>query len=85
MSGAAEWGAWRVVRYAPDGSVDLIVDMPVQQPTSCMFGGRDLCDLYVTSASINLSKDELDEQPDAGNVFRLRTKVAGIPEPKFAG
>ena len=82
---SAQWDAWRVVRYAPDGSVDLVVDMPVQRPTSCMFGGSDLCDLYVTSASINLSSDELEEQPDAGNVFRIRTKVPGMPEPKFAG
>ena len=82
---SAQWDAWRVVRYAPDGSVDQIVDVPAQRPTSCMFGGRDLCDLYVTSASINLTDDELEEQPDAGNVFRIRTKVPGIPEPMFAG
>ena len=81
----AQWDAWRVVRYAPDGSVDRIVDMPVQRPTSCMFGGSDLCDLYVTSASIHLTQDELEEQPDAGNLFRIRTKVAGMPEPRFAG
>ena len=51
----AQWGGWRLVRYAPDGRVDRIVDLPVQQPTCCMFGGPDLRTLYVTSASIGLS------------------------------
>ena len=37
-------------RYAPDGSVDRIVALPVQKPTSCMFGGPDLTTLYVTTA-----------------------------------
>ena len=81
----AQWGAWRVVRYAPDGSIDYILEMPVAQPTSCCFGGADLKDLYITSASIRLSEEELKQQPDAGNVFVVRTEIAGLPESKFAG
>jgi sugar lactone lactonase YvrE len=26
----AEWGAWRVVRYAPDGRIDRVVEVPVE-------------------------------------------------------
>ena len=81
----AQWGAWRVVRYAPDGSVDAIVEMPVEKSTSCMFGGPDLKDLYITSASIHLTPEEKAAQPLAGCVFVLKSDVAGIPEPKFAG
>lgn len=81
----AQWGAWRVVRYAPDGSIDLILDMPVAQATSCCFGGPDLKDLYITSASIGLSDEDRKQQPEAGNVFVVRTNVAGLPESPFAG
>ena len=82
---SAQWGAWRVVRYAPDGTVDRIVQMPVEKPTSCMFGGPELKDLYVTSARIKLTPEALARQPDAGNVFRIQTDVAGLPEAYFAG
>ena len=80
-----QWDAWRVVRYAPDGTVDFILDMPVQRPTSCMFGGPDLRDLYITCASINLTAEERAQQPGAGCVFRVRTDTPGLPEPLYNG
>ena len=46
-----QWDGWRIVRYAPDGRIERIIQMPVQRPTSCAFGGPDLTTLYVTSAS----------------------------------
>ena len=81
----AQWGASRVVRYAPDGAIDYILDTPVSQPTSCTFGGADLRDLYITSASIGLSPEERAKQPEAGNVLVVRMDVAGLPEHPFAG
>ncbi len=80
---SAQWGAWRVVRYAPDGTVDQILDVPAKQPTSCMFGGADLRDLYITSARIKLTDEEIAAQPEAGNVFVVRTNVSGLPETRF--
>ncbi len=80
-----QWDAWRVVRYAPDGTTDFILDMPVQRPTSCMFGGPGLNELFITSASINLTDDERASQPHAGCVFRVATDTKGIAEPLFAG
>ena len=59
--------------------------MPVQRPTSCMFGGPNLKHLYVTSARVRLSEEELAAQPLAGNVFRIETEVPGLPETHFAG
>ena len=82
---SAKWDGWKVVRYAPDGSVDLEVQLPVQRPTSCMFGGPELRDLYITSASIGLTTGELEKQPEAGCVFVVKNAGQGLPEPNFAG
>ncbi|MFI5018338.1 MAG: SMP-30/gluconolactonase/LRE family protein [Dongiales bacterium] len=81
----AQWDGWRVVRYAPDGRIDRIVEMPVQKPTSCMFGGPDLATLYVTSAIWDLTPDKLRDQPAAGGLFALDLGIRGVPEPRFAG
>ncbi len=81
----AQWDGWRLVRYAPDGRVDRIVELPVQRPTSCAFGGPDLRVLYVTSAIWDLEGDALRDQPWAGGVLALDVGVAGLPEVRFAG
>ena len=81
----AEWDGWRIVRYTPDGTVDRVVEMPVQRPTSCMFGGPDLSTLFVTSASRGLTPDQLARQPVAGGLFALATDTRGIPETRFGG
>ena len=80
-----QWGAWRLVRYAPDGSVDRTVPMPVEQPTSCAFGGPDLATLYITSAAEGLSPKALADQPLAGALFAFEPGVTGMPLPAFAG
>lgn len=81
----AEWGGARIVRYAPDGSIDRIVEAPVDQPTSCAFGGPELATLYVTSAREGLSEADLDRQPYAGGLFAFEPGVRGMPLPAFAG
>jgi sugar lactone lactonase YvrE len=80
----AQWGGWRVVRYAPDGRIDRIVDMPVSQPTSCAFGGPDLATLYITSAAEGLDAHALARQPLAGALFALEPGVRGLALPAFA-
>jgi len=82
---SAKWDGWKVVRYAPDGSVDLEVKLPIQRPTSCNFGGPDLRQLFITSASIDLNENELQDQPLAGSIFMVETNTEGLPEPRFLG
>lgn len=80
----AEWGASRVVRYAPDGRIDRILETPVSQPSACMFGGEDLATLYITSAWEGLSNAERETQPLAGGLFAAEVGVRGLPLPLFA-
>lgn len=81
----AQWGGARVVRYRPDGSIDQIVPLPVSQPTSCCFGGPGLDTLYVTSARVGLSEEDLAAEPLAGSLFALSPGVRGAPQALFAG
>ena len=81
----ALWDGRRVVRVAPDtGDIVEHVDMPVSRPTSCAFGGPDLDQLFITSAS-NLPADQRAREPKAGGVFRVRPGVKGLPAVDFAG
>jgi L-arabinonolactonase len=74
----AYWNGWKVARYDPDGRLMAEIKMPVQRPTSCMFGGPDLSMLYITSASAGLNRAG---QPLAGALFSIETDVRGLPEP----
>jgi sugar lactone lactonase YvrE len=79
----ARWGGSRVIRFAPDGRVDREVMLPVEQPSSCAFGGPDRKTLYVTSARQELeglAPDSLD-----GSVFAIPVDVAGMRMTPFAG
>lgn len=82
---SAIWNGWRLIRYAPDGTIDREIPMPVQRPSSCMFGGPDLKTLFITSACVELDSPSLHKGPLAGALFALDTDVPGLPETPFGG
>ena len=71
-------GGGRIRRYHRDGSVDRDLEWPVSQPTMCAFAGDDLDTLYVTTASDNMTEDQLAAEPHAGALFRFKPGVKGI-------
>jgi sugar lactone lactonase YvrE len=75
----ATWGGAALRRFAPDGTADAVVQVPVSQPTSCAFGGPGMADLYVTTASVGLSEAQLKAQPLAGRLLRLQPGPVGLP------
>lgn len=76
----AQWRAWRLVRYASNGTVDHIIPMPIKNPTCPAFGGHHLQTLFVISSRMDHSSDELDHSPHAGGVFALDTGIKGLAE-----
>lgn len=82
---SAQWGGACLVRFAPDGGELLRVRLPVPHPTSCAFGGSDGTDLYVTTASIGMTEEEIEDAFESGDLFVLRPGVAGPPAARFAG
>lgn len=80
----AEFNGGRLLRYAPDGSLDRELLLPVDRPTCCAFGGPDLDILFITSTSQNMSEAERQAHPMAGALMAMRPGVRGLPEPRFA-
>jgi sugar lactone lactonase YvrE len=73
-------GGGRLHRYTPDGALAGVIMLPVSQPTMCCFAGENLDELYITSAREKLSAADLEREPHAGGVFRIRPGVAGQPK-----
>ena len=81
----ALWSGGAVHRYAPDGTLDRVLTVPVAYPTSCAFGGPDFCDLYITTAARALTSEERLRAPLAGGLFRCRPGVQGRAANRFRG
>ncbi len=82
---SVRWGGAKVVRYDPDGNVERVINMPVLQPSSCVFGGKELNELYITSASKGLSDEQRREYSLSGDLFRLKTDILGLEKFAFGG
>lgn len=79
----AFFGGGRVVRYSPDGHIDLVVPMPVTNPTCLCFGGSDLKTLYITSAAKFLTPEQRVAEALAGSLFAVHGLGQGLPEHRF--
>ena len=68
---------------SPSGKILERIAMPVRLPSSVMFGGKQLNELYVTS--ISNSGNRTSDEPGAGSLFRLSGIGAiGIAEKRFS-
>ena len=90
----ALYGGGCIQRYLPDGTREDTIEIPVQFPSSCTFGGTDLKTLYVTSAeaghsgggplrSVGGARRYEDAGLD-GAVFAAEIDVAGLVSPTVA-
>ena len=72
------WGGSCVVRYTPSGEVDQVIEMPVENITNCVFGGKDLKTLFITSAkNPGKNQHELD-----GSLFSINLNYQGLEDHK---
>jgi len=82
----AFWNGWQVARICPqEGKVIATIKLPVANVTACAFGGAALDQLYITTARVGLSDDELAKQPMAGDLFLGQPGVHGVESSSFAG
>ena len=78
----AQWGAWRVACYGPDGRFRQAIGIGAAHASCPGFGGADLKTLYVTSARAGLPDPLPDHHVLAGTTWAATMDVAGIPEPR---
>lgn len=70
-----------VARFSPDGKLVAAVPMPARDITKLAFGGTDLKTGYVTSASKNMTQQDMAQMPQAGSLFAFDAPVAGFVQP----
>jgi sugar lactone lactonase YvrE len=75
----------KIQRYDPEGKLMRTIELPVDVPTCCEFGGPHLDILYVTTATLRRTPEELKGQPWAGGLLAIDVGVKGLPACPFAG
>jgi sugar lactone lactonase YvrE len=80
----AIWGGAQITRWDPrNGKLLEQIPLPAKNVTSCVFGGENLDELYITSARKGLDKADLTAYRHSGSLMRVKTKVRGMPTFEF--
>jgi sugar lactone lactonase YvrE len=83
---SAEWYGSCISRYDPDGKLERRIQVPAKQTSSLAFGGPELMDIFITSASKSEPTPVMPPgyDPDSGYIggglFHLRLGIQGKPE-----
>ena len=79
----AFFGGGEVRRYDPSGELTHVVTLPVKQVTSCCFGGKDMTELFITTARYAMNSESLAKEPLAGSLFKLSTTFKGSKSNRY--
>jgi len=78
LTGSGEIGC-----LSSQGKLKNRIKMPIPLPSSVMFGGPNLDELYITS--ISDSGNRRNEEYDSGGLFRIRgINAVGLAETPFS-
>ena len=73
------WNGNAVIRCNPKtGKIISKIEVPAHNVTACAFGGKNLDTLYITTASIDMTKKEKAACPLAGSLFKADPGVKGV-------
>ncbi|MCA0984183.1 SMP-30/gluconolactonase/LRE family protein [Halobacillus yeomjeoni] len=82
----AHWGGAKVSRWDPmNGEKIEEIHVPAVNVTSCVFGGKHRDELFITTARVGTSNEDLEKYPHAGGLFKVKTKVKGSLSYPFKG
>jgi xylono-1,5-lactonase len=66
--------------FSPEGVLIREIMLPAKNITKCTFGGPNLDILYVSTARIFCSDEDLEKYPETGNIFEITgPNLKGLP------
>ncbi|MDP1926215.1 MAG: SMP-30/gluconolactonase/LRE family protein, partial [Thiobacillus sp.] len=75
----AIWGGAQITKWNPNtGELLGQIPVPALHTSSCVFGGKDMNELYITSARKGMSAEDLKKYPLSGGLFKVVTNVVGM-------
>ena len=77
-----------MIRWAPDGTKDLEIEIPAPNVTSVAFAGPDLRTLVIGTARENLTEEQLEDyepQTTSGAALKERLEAATSREDETDG
>jgi len=81
----AIWGGGQVRRYAPSGELTRTITVPAPHTTCVTFAGPELTTMVITTATKDLSDDDLARHPLSGRLFTVDAGVRGLPAAWWSG
>ncbi|MEO8021749.1 SMP-30/gluconolactonase/LRE family protein [Polaromonas sp.] len=82
----AHWGGACISCHDPVSAQELCrVPLPTSHVTNCAFGGPDLRTLFITTARVGLTPEQLAAEPLAGGLFAVAVDSPGLPAGMFGG
>lgn len=79
----AIWGEGSIHKYSQSGKLLKRLAVDALQPTSCCFGGKDMDEIFITTATEGLNEQQLKRYPDSGKTLRRKVDVKGKKLPEF--
>jgi sugar lactone lactonase YvrE len=80
----AMWGGAQVTKWNPNtGKLLEQISVPALQSSCPVFGGKDMNELYITSARKGMSEEDLKKYPLSGGLFKVVTKTEGMQTFEF--
>jgi sugar lactone lactonase YvrE len=74
----AMWDGWSIRVFDPEGTPLHRLELDVQRPSCVVFGGVNLDDLYISTATEGLEATDLTLQPAAGELLMVRPGTHGL-------
>lgn len=80
----AMWGGAQITKWNPNnGQLLEKISVPALNTSCCVFGGKNMNELFITSARHAMSEEDINNYPLSGGLFKSVTDVEGMPTFEF--
>ena len=69
----------KVARFSIDGELIATVQMPARDVTKLALGGPNMATAFVTTATKNMTDEDMTRRPLSGSLFAFDAPVKGLP------